>query len=74
MEEDVTVRTGVYGLTMRARVDEIVLIMVVGHCPVLKYVPSQFSRDAKRQQLPKQRRQLASWEHVNVLALPAKAT
>ena len=47
MEEDVTVRTGVYGLTMRARVDEIVLIMVVGHCPVLKYVPSQFSRDCK---------------------------
>jgi hypothetical protein len=40
VEEDVTVRTGVYGLTMRARVDEIVLIMVVGHCPVLTSLPT----------------------------------
>jgi hypothetical protein len=74
MKEGVTMRTGVYELTMRARVDGIVLITVVGHCPVLKYIPSRFSRDVERQQLPKQKCQLASWEHVNVLVLPAKAT
>jgi hypothetical protein len=60
MKDDVTMRTGVYGLIMRARFDGIVMITVDGHYPVLKYVPSQFSRDAKRQQFPKQRCQLAS--------------
>jgi hypothetical protein len=34
MKEDVTMRTGVYGLTMGARVDGIVLITAVGHYPV----------------------------------------